>query len=93
MLWGENEKNEMNNIINTMISIRPKRFHPILAVALATILFTSCVQAATKWQYKILVLPYNAPPMQADPILSELGADGWELVSVSGTIFYFKRPL
>jgi hypothetical protein len=54
--------------------------------------------AVQRWEYRISVVPtidrgyttaFNEPA--ARQLLSEAGADGWELVAV-GNNFYFKRP-
>ena len=71
-----------------MTNIKKQRFHPILAVAMAAMLFASCVQAATKWEYKVVSIQGGA-----GQILNQLGADGWELVCVQGNAAYLKRPL
>jgi hypothetical protein len=44
----------------------------------------------TKWEY------YGMSGLDRGPIhkgINELGADGWDLVSVENGIGYFKRPI
>ena len=60
-----------------------------------------------RWEYKAFVLnPFengligrkldeisNEVEERRNKMLQNYGEDGWELVSVEGHIFYFKRPL
>jgi hypothetical protein len=39
-----------------------------------------------KWEYKVV----NYDPSESD--INKLGAEGWELVAVSDSKCYFKRP-
>lgn len=59
-----------------------------------------------KWEYRIVVIDHDEnmavtavdslPPLKEDSfegILNSFGKEGWELVSTSGNIHYFKRPI
>lgn len=47
-----------------------------------------------KWEYTVIKWNRIHPPCDAmEKILDAVGASGWELVSVSERILYFKRPL
>lgn len=41
------------------------------------------------WEYEILYLASYLPERKAQ--LKQLGSEGWEMVGVDGTTFYFKR--
>jgi hypothetical protein len=50
-----------------------------------------------QWEYKVIHLPWGTEPAEVlakkQALLTQLGADGWELVALDdkGTAF-FKRP-
>ena len=43
------------------------------------------------WEYQVLDLNAERQPCPV-AILNRQGADGWELVDVDGSVFFFKRP-
>jgi hypothetical protein len=52
------------------------------------------------WEYRVEMVPGKTVSSPEDPtqqaaiqsLLSQRGADGWELAGVGGTYYYFKRP-
>lgn len=46
--------------------------------------------SSTQWEYTVRIAV--APSEKTSLVYVELGADGWELVSVSEGCAYFKRP-
>lgn len=75
----------------------------ILFISLLSIGWISREKTAstTKWEYKVEYFnPSAAPPVSLDDWLNKLGAEGWELVQITGMsapsgskqgLYYFKR--
>ena len=44
-----------------------------------------------EWEYKVVTEPPNLSPLTLQGHLTTLGAEGWELATVLGLMFIFKR--
>lgn len=67
-----------------MKTIKTASYHPLLAIASAILLFTSCAHAAVKFEYKVISLEqaHVQGAAQLEALLNKLGSEGWELVEI-----------
>lgn len=83
--------------------MRSKASWVLLVIAISVLCLISLSQkgessSSVQWEYRILRIS-NREAHNSEPMLNELGTQGWELVqtqgddrtSVGGGVYYFKR--
>ena len=73
---------------------RKRSYLNAVTVSIALLfLSVSCVQAAPKFEYKVVLTANLGSSDEYEQLLNQLGNDGWELIEVSAHGWaVFKRP-